>query len=348
MVYITMIWEYIQYIEALVIILLTLVGARMVMRFFEKYLEEFAARTKIKVADVIIKTIKGPLYILILLFGVNLALAIVKFPFLAQIGLIFKIIGALLGTWVVYNIVPALMKEYGRSMAKRTHTNIDEVIIPVLEKIVKLFFVIIGILLILNILEINITPMLAGMGIAGLAIALALQDTLSNMFSGFYMMIDHPFKLGDRIMLGEGELYEVKDVGMRSTRLYDIINHTIVTIPNSELSKMRLINLVEPDRRLKLRIPIGVAYGSDIDKVKRVLLEILKEATDVLDDPEPIVIFNEFADFSLNLILIVWIDDVTKKLKVIDQINSRIKERFEEENIEIPFPIRTLYIERKK
>ncbi|MDD2777360.1 MAG: mechanosensitive ion channel family protein [Methanocellales archaeon] len=343
-----MIWDNIQYIEALMIIPLTLVVARMVMRFFEKYLEEFAARTKIKGVDVIIKTIKGPLYILILFIGIHLALTIVKFQFLAQIGLVFRIIGAILGTWVAYNIVPALMKEYGRSLAKRTKTSIDEVIIPVLEKIIRLFILIVGILLILNILKINITPLLAGLGVAGLAIALALQDTLSNMFSGFYMMLDHPFKLGDRIMLGVDEIYEVRDVGMRSTRLYDVINHTMVTIPNSELSKMKLTNLVEPDRRLKVRIPIGVAYGSDMAKVRRVLLEIAKEAPNVLDDPETKVIFNEFDDFSLNLILIVWIEDVTKKMDVIDHINSRIKERFEEENIEIPFPIRTLYMKRGK
>ncbi|MFC1786680.1 mechanosensitive ion channel family protein [Halobacteriota archaeon] len=348
MVELAMIWDNIQYIEALVIIPLTLVVARMVMRFFEKYLEEFAARTKIKGVDVLIKTIKGPLYILILLLGIHLALTIVKFPFLTQIGLVFRIIGAILGTWVAYNIVPALMNEYGRSMAKRTKTNIDDVIIPVLAKVVKLFLLIIGILLILNILEINITPLLAGMGIAGLAIALALQDTLSNMFSGFYMMIDHPFKLGDRIILGEGELYEVRDVGLRSTRLYDIINHTMVTIPNSEFSKMKLTNQVQPDRRLKLLIPIGVAYGSDIDKVKRILLDITKEAPNVLEEPESMVFFREFDDFSLNLLLIVWIEDVTKKLDVIDHINSRIKERFEEEHIEIPFPIRTLHMERKK
>ncbi len=348
MIEIAMIWDYMQYIEALVIILLTLVGARMVMHFFEKYLEEFAARTEMKVADVIIKTIKGPLYILILLYGVNIALVHVNFSFLDQIGLVFSIIGALLGTWVVYSIVPVLIKEYGRSLAKRTHTSIDEVVIPVLERIAKVSLLIIGVLLILHILKVNITPMLAGLGVAGLAIALALQDTLSNLFSGFYLMIDHPFKLGDRIILGEGELYEVRDVGMRSTRLYSIFDHTMVTIPNSELSKGKLTNLVEPDRRIKVRIPIGVAYGSDMTKVRRVLLEISKEAPNVLAYPEPIVYFQEFADFSLKLLLIVWADDVTKKYEVIDHINSRIKERFEEENIEIPFPIRTLHMSRKK
>ncbi len=348
MVEILMIGDYLQYLEALVIFILTIIGARIATYFFEKYLEQLAARTKMKVLNLIIKTIKVPLYILILFYGIHLALAHVEFPFLGQIGVLLKIIGAILGTWVVYVIVPALTQEYGHSLAKRTHTSIDKVVFPILERIAKVFLLIVGILLILHILKINITPMLAGLGVAGLAIALALQDTLSNLFSGFYMMLDHPFKLGDRIMLGEGELYEVRDVGMRSTRLYDIINHTMVTIPNSELSKVKVTNLFEPDRRLKVRIPIGVAYGSDLAKVRRVLSEIAKEAPDVLGDPEPKVIFNEFDDFSLNLILIVWIEDVTKKVDVIDHINSRIKERFEEEHIEIPFPIRTLYMKRGK
>ncbi|MBU2617611.1 MAG: mechanosensitive ion channel, partial [Euryarchaeota archaeon] len=123
---------------------------------------------------------------------------------------------------------------------------------------------------------------------------------------------------------------------------------TLITIPNAELSKMKLTNISEPDIKLKLRIPIGVAYGSDIDKVKRVLLEIAKEAPDALDDPSPMVIFNEFADSSLNLLLIVWISDIKRKIMVVDYINSKIKKRFEEENIEIPFPIRTLYIQKEK
>lgn len=340
--------DYVNYIGALVIIVLTIIGAKMATYFFEKYLEELAARTKMEVVNLIIKTIKVPFYILILLYGIHLALAHVGFPFLGQIGVFFKIIGVILGTWIAYRLIPAVIEEYGRSMAKRTRTNIDEVIVPVVGKIVKLFLIITGILILLNILKINITPMLAGIGVAGIVIALALQDTLSNMFSGFYLMIDHPFKLGDRIMLDTGELCEVRDIGMRTARLYNVIDHTMINIPNEMLSKMKLTNLTEPDNRLKLRIPIGVSYGSDMAKVRRVLLEIAKEAPYVLKDPESKVIFEGFADFSLNLLLVVWIDDVRKKIDITDHINSRIKERFEIENIEIPFPIRTLYMKRGK
>jgi len=341
-------WGYFNYIMALAIVIVTLVGTKILMHFFERYLEAFAARTKTKVDDLIIKTVKRPLYFIILLLGVYLAFVHVKFPFLEQTELGLKIIGAILGTWAAYRVIPALIEEYGRSLAQRTESKIDDVIVPVVEKIAKIFLVIIGLLIILDLLRIDVTPMIAGMGIAGIAIALALQDTLSNMFSGFYLMIDRPFKLGDRLVLDTGELCEVRDVGLRSTRLYNVIDHTLITIPNAELSKMKLTNISEPDIKLKLRIPIGVAYGSDIDKVKRVLLEIAKEAPDVLDDPPPIAVFNEFADFSLNLLLIVWISDIKGKIVVVDYINSRIKKRFEEENIEIPFPIRTLYIQKEK
>ena len=186
--------------------------------------------------------------------------------------------------------------------------------------------------------------MLAGMGIAGLAVALAAQETLSNMFSGVYLMVDHPVRIGDRIILDSGELCEVQDIGLRSTKLYNIVEHTMIFIPNEILAKSKIVNISAPDIRLKVRFPIGVAYGTDIRKVKRILLEIAEEAPDVLDDPEPVVIFREFGDFSLNLLLILWIDDIRKKFDVIDYVNQRIDDRFKEEGIEIPFPIRTLYI----
>lgn len=130
--------------------------------------------------------------------------------------------------------------------------------------------------------------------------------------------------------------------------MYNVIDSTLITIPNAELSKMKIVNISEPDIKLIVRIPIGVAYGSDINKVKGILLEITKEAPDVLNDPPPVVFFMEFADFSLNLLLIAWIGDVKKKLVVTDYLNCRIKERFEEENIEIPFPIRTIYMKGGK
>lgn len=340
-------WQYFEYAVAVGIVALTVLVARLVLYVFDRHLKEFAAQTETKLDDIIIGIMTGPVYIIVLLLGVYFALGYIQIPYMAQVETCFRVLMVLLGTWIVYNVVYALIREYGHLLAERTSTQIDDVIMPVLEKISGIFIVLVGLLIILDLLRINITPMLAGMGIAGIAVALAAQETLSNMLSGFTLMVDRPFTLGDRILLDSGELCEVRDVGLRSTRLYNVVEHTQVTIPNAILSNMKITNVSAPDVKLKLSIPIGVAYGSDLDKVKSILLEIAEEAPHVLDYPEPMAMFMEFADSSLNLRLIVWIDDVREKLSVTDYINTRIKERFEEEEIDIPFPIRTVYMEKE-
>jgi MscS family membrane protein len=341
-------WEYFNYIIALIIVIIAAVSAKLVAFLIEKYLVSFAARTKSKIDDIIIGTIKNPIYIIFLLLGVYFSLNYLRFPWIGQIKLGITIIGVVLGTWVVYRIIPALMIEYGRYLAKKTETKIDVTVMPTLNRIIKIILLIVGFLIVLELLKVNITPMIAGLGIAGLAIALAAQETLSNMFSGFYLMIDRPFHLGDRILLESGELCEVREIGFRSTRLYNVIEHTLITMPNANLSKMKITNISAPDVKLRVPIPIGVAYGSDLRKVERILLEIARESPNVLSETSPQVIFQEFGDFSLNLTLYVWINDVKKKFDVLHFINTRIKERFEEEKIEIPFPIRTLYIKREE
>ncbi|MHC1585847.1 MAG: mechanosensitive ion channel family protein [Candidatus Syntropharchaeia archaeon] len=335
---------YLVYIKAGAILLLAFIAGKAIIRIFETYLERYAEKSETKIDDIIIGRLKIPLYIIILLLGLHFALKYIEFPWLSEVEILIKIMGVVIGTWVTYRITDDLIKEYGYALARKTKSEIDDVIVPVVEKISMIFIFLIGFLVILNILNIDITPMIAGMGIAGLAVALAAQDTLSNMFSGFYLMADQPFRLGERLILDTGELCEVKQVGLRSTRLYNIIEHTMITIPNAELAKMKIVNLSQPDVKLRVTIPVGVAYGTDIEKVKKILLEIAEEAPHVLDDPSPVTFFTEFADFSLNLILIVWIDNIRKKLDVIDYINRKINQRFEEEGIEIPFPVRTIYM----
>ncbi|MDY6932308.1 MAG: mechanosensitive ion channel, partial [Halobacteriota archaeon] len=138
---------------------------------------------------------------------------------------------------------------------------------------------------------------------------------------------------------------EVRDIGLRSTRLYDVIDHAMITMPNSDVSNMKITNISMPDVKLKIRVPIGVAYGTDIELVKKILLEIAEEAPEVLNDPQPDVFFVDFGDSSLNFVLISWIGNVRRKMEVIDHINCKIKNRFEEEGIDIPFPIRTIYMQ---
>ena len=339
-------WEHIDYAVAVSIVIMALLIARLCVYIFEKYLESFASRTETKFDDIIIGAIKRPVYLVTILIGVYLVFNYINFTYLENITIFFKVLGIILTTWVVYRLTDAIIKEYGYALAERTESDIDDVIIPVIDQIAGILIVVLGIISILNLLGIRITPILAGMGVAGIAVALAAQETLSNMFSGFTLMIDRPFKIGDRIVLDSGELCEVKDIGLRSTRLYDVIDHAMITMPNADVSNMKITNISMPDVKLKIRVPIGVAYGTDINLVKKILLEIAEEAPEVLNDPSPEATFREFGDSSLNLILVAWIGDVKRKIEVIDYINCNIKDRFEEEEIEIPFPVRTLYIKK--
>jgi len=336
-------FEYINYIIGLLIILLTLSVAKLIFFIFNTYLKRFAARTATNLDDIIIETAEKPIYLIVLLIGVYFALYYIEFPWLGEFFMLLQIISVIIGTWVSIEFFRRLIEDYGHELTKKTETKIDDVIIPVAEKLGKIVIAVIGILIILDILEIEITPMLAGMGIAGIAVALAAQETLSNMFSGVFLMVDHPVKIGERIILDSGELCEVQDIGLRSTKLYNIVEHTMIFVPNEMLAKSKIVNISAPDLRLKVRFPIGIAYGTDVRKVRKILFEIAKEAPDVLDDPEPVVVFREFGDSSLNLLLILWIGDIKKKFDVIDYVNQRIDDRFKEEGIEIPFPIRTLY-----
>ncbi|HDS63782.1 MAG TPA: mechanosensitive ion channel family protein [Methanofollis liminatans] len=254
----------------------------------------------------------------------------------------------LLGTWIVSSFTYNFIHLYGRWMASRTESEVDDRIIDVLEIAVKYVIWFIAFLLILSTLEIDITPLLAGAGIAGVAVALAAQDLLSNFFGGALIVMDKPFKVNDRIKIDD-YLGDVVSVGPRSTRL-QTLDYQLVTIPNSKIASSVIINYALPEVRLKIKIPVSVAYGSDVKRVKEILLGIAREAVDssvyVLNDPAPSVYFLEFADSSLNFTLVVWARAFNMAWDVQDFINTRIDERFKEEGIEIPFNQMDIHIRK--
>lgn len=228
---------------------------------------------------------------------------------------------------------------YGCWMAARTESEVDDRIIDVLEIAVKYVIWFVAFFLILSTLDIDITPLLAGAGIAGVAVALAAQDLLSNFFGGALIVMDKPFKVGDRIKIDD-YLGDVVSVGPRSSRL-QTLDYQLVTIPNSKIASSVIINYALPEVRLKIKIPVSAAYGSDVHHVKEVLLGIAWEAVErseyVISEPVPTVYFLEYGASSLNFTLVVWAKAFNMAWEVQDFINTRIYERFEEEGIEIPF-----------
>jgi small-conductance mechanosensitive channel len=161
------------------------------------------------------------------------------------------------------------------------------------------------------------------------------------MVSGFTIMLDRPFRIGDRIQLVGGQIGDVTDIGLRSTKIKTLDNQLLI-IPNSDLCNTMLTNQAFPDSRVKGRVNIGVAYGSDVDQVKQVLLDVAGEVAEVLTTPAPEAYFVSFGESALNMALFFWVEEYSTLFAITDKINTLIIKRFSEFSIEIPFPTRTV------
>ncbi|MBI4889849.1 MAG: mechanosensitive ion channel family protein [Acidobacteria bacterium] len=211
---------------------------------------------------------------------------------------------------------------------------------------IRILWAIPGFLVVLRLFEVSLAPALTALGVGGLAVSLALKDTLANVFSGFYISMAGNIHKGDYIKLDSGQEGFVEDVKWRITSLRTLQNNLVV-IPNSKLSEALVTNYSYPDKRMALPIQIGVEYGSDLLKVEAALLSVAQasagQVEGLLADPPPVVRFNPgFGDSSLNLTLVVQIAEFPQQFAVMDELRRRILLRFREEGIGIPFPVRTL------
>ncbi len=327
---------------AVVTILFGVVSAG-VAHLIIRWLKKKAAGTESQLDDILLVAIGKPLVITILAGSIYIALthfgiipeSVAGFTVDQYVNAFFILIGA----WIVSSFSYNLLHTYGSVMAAKTDTDFDDRLLPMLEIVSKYLIWFVALLLILANFNIDITPLLAGAGIAGIALALAAQDILSNFFGGAIITMDKPFKIGDRIKFNEYS-GDIVSIGPRSTRLKTLDNQ-IVTIPNSKITSDVVVNYAQPDTTLKVRIPFSVAYGTDLPRLKKILLEIAHEAADktpwVLSDPAPSVYFLEFGESSLNGQLILWTNNYDNAWDVQDYVNSRIDERFRREGIEIPF-----------
>jgi MscS family membrane protein len=333
----------VNYVLAALTILLGIVIA-FLTRTFVRWLESKAEETETKWDDIIIAAFGMPVQITIVVVSVYFAITWFNIlPENAQWLLSPTYVTAfyiIISAWIISSFLHDIIATYGRQLAQMSEGDTDDRLVELLELVIKYVIWFAAVMAILKIFNIDITPFLAGAGIAGIAVALAAQDFISNFFGGAIITVDKPFKVGDRIKV-ENYYGDVLSVGTRSTRI-KTLDYQVVTIPNNKLTTNVIINYSEPDEKLRITIPVSVAYGTDPVRVKKILLEIahesIKNTEYFLEDPAPSVFFTEFAESSLNFILYVWARKYNLPDQVKDAINTRIAERFAKENIEIPFP----------
>ena len=216
---------------------------------------------------------------------------------------------------------------------------------PILDIIGSLLIITFGVTNFLSAFQVDFGVLIAGVGVVGLVIALAAQDTLSNFFSGILLLLDQGFKTGDMIKFDETYCI-IREVGLRSTKIYDIINHVIIIIPNNSLANQDIVNLTKPDRYYRLRILVGVSYDSDARDVEKTLINVAKENKDVeQDDPTrlPLVRFQDFGDSSLNFALVVWIKNVIKIRQINSDLHHEVFSKLGENKIVIAYPQRDVH-----
>jgi len=217
---------------------------------------------------------------------------------------------------------------------------------PLLEIIGSLLIITFGITNFLSTYHVDFGVLLAGVGVVGLVIALAAQDTLSNFFSGILLLLDQGFKTGDMIYFNDTYCL-IREIGLRSTKIYDIVNHVIIITPNNSLANQEILNLTRPDRYYRSRVEVGVSYSSDPDQVEELLLEVARANSDVeQDDPTrtPLVRFQDFGDSSLTFVLVVWIKNVIKIRQINSDLHHQVFDKLKEADITIAFPQRDVHL----
>jgi small-conductance mechanosensitive channel len=319
--------------------------------FIKQFLIGIAKKTETLLDDTLIEIIRWPILFIIILYGsvqsileldINLGLKLTLQQFSL---LIFSIIGI----YMAYRIFDEILEEITKIKGGKT-TIFGAVLRPVFRKIGILSIIIGGLIFALHAIGIQITALLAGAGVIGLVVAFAAQDTLSNFFSGIHLLLDRPFKIGDVIYLETGEYCRVENVGMRSTKLYSIFDHELIILPNNAVANQKIINIVKPDVKIRKKIEVCVAYGSDIEKVKYILHQAAVDHPNVVNETgfEPEVRFTNFGDSGLDFLIYLWIDEVMNQWGVLSDVRSDIDHRFREEHITIPFPQRTVWLNMVK
>lgn len=335
---------------ALCIFFLSIVIASILDFLFKRVFLYYASKTKFEFDDLILAALRKPLYLTVIIAGTVFSLHYTNLT--ASYIYIIDGIGltALFVIWIIafLGINKILFEKVFPHLTRKTETQIDDELLPLLKGIVNVAIVFVGILAILNLIwGINVTPLFASAGIAGIAVAFAAQDSIAQLFGGISIYFDQPFKRGDRIELESGEVGIVHEVGIRTTRIMNLYNNMII-IPNSIIANSKVVNFTSPQSIMVVKMTMGVAYGSDVEKVRNVLYAIIRDIDLVLDDPAAAVRLENFGESSLDFALYMWIKNPADKIKLIDMVNSSISEEFAKEGIEIPFPTRTLFIKNEE
>jgi len=333
---------------ALAILLVAYIGGKIAERLLSRIGKETVKKTENELDDVLFGLMEYAVRYVII--GLAVILAAKQFGLNA-----YPMVSAILVVLFsrpLSKVTGYVLKTMEESYTKKSDTTADEMVFPLINHTVKYVIFVFAAIVALGQLGIQIVPFVAGLGIMGLAIAFAAKDTLANVISGIFIIIDQPFKVGDRIEIWSAPKQQatwgdVVGIGLRSTKIRTTDN-LIIIIPNLAIASRDIINYTTDSPQIRVRIPVGISYESDLEKTERILLKIAGQTSGVSKKPAPEVIFTNFGDFSVDLELSIWIENARKRRKMISEIGYKIRKEFKRKGVEIPYPKRDIYIKEGK
>jgi len=335
------------YFRAAVIVLAWIIISRIVQLIVERVLLKIATKTKTDIDDKILKAIDKPVYFAVVMIGIAQGFHYLSWPNAMELSAYtLMIAGFGLAGIRVLNILLTSVIQKKIIEDESIPTTADDALIPLLTQIISVVSWILLVLFSLTIWGVQIGPFLAGLGIAGLAISFALQKSLQDVFGGIALTLDKNFKLGDIIQLDDGTAGKIQDIGLRSTKILNWNNETVI-IPNGLLASSKFTNYKLPQNDVRGLIDFGVAYGSDPREVETLALRVANSHEKVLKTPEAFVRFQAMADFSLNFTLYFYVDNVDDRFIVKHELLNSLYEELNRKKINIPFPTRTIYMKKE-
>ncbi|GBF35904.1 MscS family membrane protein [Methanofervidicoccus abyssi] len=337
-----------QYISFSLFVILGILLMKLYRYVIKRFLRDLVNKSRIKFDDILLDAAEFPGMIFILAASIYLGLKFLTLPDNLHTILdnSIKVVIILCSTWFALNLLDDIVEYYIQPIVEASETKFDDQLISPLRKLLKILIVILGILTALKTIGYDITALLAGLGIGGLAVALAAQDTIKNFIAGILIFVDKPFKIKDWIKFEGGEGI-VEDIGVRSTKIRTF-DDSLIVVPNTNLVNVNIENFSEMRKR-RVLVYIGLTYDTPVEKIKKakeIIREIIENHPGTL--PPIRITFYRFNTYSLDIRVEYFVRNFgfDYYLNTIDEINFKIKEAFDRESIEMAFPTETIYIRR--
>lgn len=336
---------YNDYVRAAVLFTLFIILGKLLHVLVLKYLRKIITRNNHKLDTRILDRLEHPLHALVIVIGAHLALKQINqlAPHKTILTGAFFVLFTLVISLVVSRMAAALIDRWLQVRKKYSH--IPELV----NKMIAIVIYVIAGLIILSYFSIEITPLIATLGVGGLAVGLALQNTLRDFFAGLHLISDKPINVGHFVELDDKISGYVEDIGWRSTRIRTLPN-TVVVVPNSKLAESTIINNSLPTLETAIIIPCGVAYTSNLDKVEKVTIatakKIQKKVQGAVKDFEPFIRYNAFGESNINFSIILRVEKYVDKYIVTHEFIKALKQAYDKEKIEISWPVRNVHLHK--